>query len=112
MRLLGNLFVYIWQGRGNNSNTYLIKDVLRGDRPHVLIDPGHVRNEIREMCFENLLSMMRRDNINPEDIGLIINTHHHPDHTEANGPLLEITRRKGKRGKIDCLLYTSPSPRD
>lgn len=97
MRLLEYLYSYIWQGRGNNSNSYLFTHVLRGDRPHVLIDPGHVINELKESCLDNLLGSIARDGLKPEDIGLIINTHSHPDHCEANQSLVEMSRaRTGK----------------
>jgi glyoxylase-like metal-dependent hydrolase (beta-lactamase superfamily II) len=40
---------------------------------------------------------MGRDSIEPEDIGLIINTHCHPDHCEANESL--VVRSKARPGK-------------
>jgi len=97
MRLLENLYCYIWPGKGNNCNSYLFARVLRGDRPHVLIDPGHVVNELNERCLDQLLSAMDRDGLKPEDIGLIINTHCHPDHCEANEAL--VSRSKARPGK-------------
>ncbi len=89
MQLMKNLYVYLWEGRGNNCHTYLFADVLRGERPHVLIDPGHVMNEIGERCLERLLNLMSLDRIRPEEIGLILNTHSHPDHCQANKALAE-----------------------
>ena len=80
VRLVDDLYCYIWQGRGNNCNSYLFADVLRGGRPHILIDPGHVTNELNEHCLGNLLSSLARDGFYPADIGLIINTHSHIDH--------------------------------
>ena len=41
MRLLDNLYTYIWQGNDNNCNSYLIADALK-DRKHLLVDPGHI----------------------------------------------------------------------
>ena len=96
MRLLDNLYCYIWRGRGNNCHSYLFADVLGGDRPHVLIDPGHVVNELNERCLDHLLSTMEREGLKAEDIGLIINTHSHPDHCEANETVVE--RSKAKAG--------------
>ena len=90
MKLVDNIHAYLWRGRGNNCHTYLFTDVLRGKRPHVLIDPGHVLNEMREKCFEMLTSSMLRDDIAPEGIGLIVNTHSHPDHCEANRALAQM----------------------
>jgi len=96
MRLVDNLHAYIWTGRGNNCNSYLLANVLSGARSHVLIDPGHVTNELNERCLDHLLSSMERDGIEAGDIGLIINTHSHPDHCEANQALIEMTRAKEK----------------
>jgi hypothetical protein len=73
MKLFDNLHCYIWPGKGNNCNSYLFARVLRGDRPHVLIDPGGVITEVNERCLDILISAMRKDGIQPEDIGLIIN---------------------------------------
>ena len=97
MRLLENLHCYIWPGKGNNCNSYLFAHVLRGDRPHVLIDPGHVQNELNERCLDQLLGAIERDGLKPGDIGLIINTHAHPDHCEGNQPLVDRSREKGGR---------------
>jgi len=94
MKLFDNLHYYIWQGKGNNYNTYVFANTLDGDRPHVLIDPGHVMNEMREPCLDTLLSGMKSDGINPEDIGLIINTHGHWDHFQASRALVQMSRKK------------------
>jgi glyoxylase-like metal-dependent hydrolase (beta-lactamase superfamily II) len=95
MKLFDNLYYYIWQGKGNNCNTYVFTNVLGGDRPHVLIDPGHVMNETKETCLDTLLKGMGKDGIKPEDIGLIINTHGHWDHFQASRAFLSrCTRRK------------------
>ena len=100
MKLMNNLHCYIWQGRGNNCNTYVIADVLEGERPHLLIDPGHLTNEFREPCFDVLVSSMEADGLNPEDVGLILNTHSHPDHCEASLALAEKTRAKRGAGQV------------
>ena len=99
---MDNLYCYIWPGRGNNSNSYLFAHVLRGDRPHVLIDPGHEVNELNERCLDHLLSAMAKDGLRPEDVGLIINTHSHPDHCEANQAVVE--RSRAKAGKVKQAL--------
>jgi hydroxyacylglutathione hydrolase len=88
VNLTPNLFCYIWQGMGNNCNTSVLTGVLKGDKPHVIIDPGHTINEAREGCFESLEEAMRGDKIKIEDIGLIINTHSHPDHCQANETII------------------------
>jgi glyoxylase-like metal-dependent hydrolase (beta-lactamase superfamily II) len=57
---------------------------LKGAKPHIIIDPGHIINEAREDCLGSLEAAMASNGINIEDTGLIINTHSHPDHCEAN----------------------------
>ena len=106
MRLIDNLYFYIWQGKGNNCHSYLFTGVLRGDRPHVLIDPGHKVNESGERCFERLTTSINRDGIKAEDIGLIINTHCHPDHCEANQLFVAKSREKEGGGKVKQALIT------
>ena len=86
---MDNLYCYIWQGMGNNCNTYLIA----GEVP-TLIDPGHVINEFREPCLEQLLSSMREDGFEAEDITLVINTHVHPDHSQANRSIIAASGAK------------------
>lgn len=84
LQLSDGFYCYIWQGSGNNCNTCLLADALRGERPHVIIDPGHVTNEFGETCFDNLSKAMETDGFKVDDIGLIINTHSHLDHCQAN----------------------------
>jgi glyoxylase-like metal-dependent hydrolase (beta-lactamase superfamily II) len=83
MKLGGKFYYYMWQGRGNNCNSILWPSILRGEHPHVLIDPGHDRNELGETCFDSLTQAMKKDDFKIEDIGLVIGTHSHPDHIEA-----------------------------
>ncbi|MGB9885665.1 MAG: MBL fold metallo-hydrolase [Moorellales bacterium] len=78
MRLSPRLFVYPWQGAGNNCNSYCLK----GEQL-ILIDPGHVRNEFGESCLEHLSRAMAADGLRLEDVNLILLTHSHPDHSEA-----------------------------
>jgi len=75
--------------------------VLRGERPHVLIDPGHIRDEFGERCFDSLAQAIEKDGFNVADIGLVIGTHSHPDHIEAtdsvvnkNGALYALSREE------------------
>ena len=56
MQLTKNLYCYIWQGMGNNCNSYLF-----AGKSLTLIDPGHIRNEFSEPCLERLLNSMKRD---------------------------------------------------
>jgi hydroxyacylglutathione hydrolase len=89
VRLAENFYCYVWQGRGNNCNAILLPSALRGERPHVLVDPGHVRNELGEPCSDSLAEAMERDGFKMEDIGLVIGTHSHPDHIEATDLVVE-----------------------
>jgi len=84
VRLQDNVYGYIWQGMGNNCNTTVITGVLKGDKPHIIIDPGHITNEAGEDCIGSLEHAMTQDNIKMQEIGLIINTHSHPDHCQSN----------------------------
>ena len=73
MKLEKDLYAYLWRNPyENNCNTFLI----RGE-PTVLIDPGHSRH------VPNLIQQMKEDGISPEEIGLVILTHCHPDHFEG-----------------------------
>jgi len=90
-RLLSNMYCYIWSGMGNNCNTCVLTDVLNGDKPHVMIDPGHISNEADEECIGSLTAAMEADQIQMKDIGLIINTHSHPDHCQANEEIVNLS---------------------
>jgi glyoxylase-like metal-dependent hydrolase (beta-lactamase superfamily II) len=83
-RPFDNFFCYIWQGKGNNCNTYIFTDILPGDRPHIIVDPGITISDYGERCFESLEEHIKKDGFKIEDIGLIINTHCHADHCQAN----------------------------
>jgi len=83
VRLAEKVHCYIWEGKGNNCNTILLCHVLRGEHPHVLIDPGHIRNELGEHAFDSLTQVMEKDGFKTQDIGLVLCTHCHPDHFEA-----------------------------
>jgi len=89
MQLAEDFYFYIWQGRGNNCNSCLFANVLRGERPHAIVDPGHITNELREACFDYLVDAMEENGFKVSDIGLIINTHSHPDHCQANELLVQ-----------------------
>lgn len=84
IQLTEDFYCYIWQGKGNNCNTCLFANVLRGERPHVIVDPGHITNEFGEACFDYFIKAMEGNGFKVGDIGLIINTHSHPDHCQAN----------------------------
>ncbi len=100
-KLFDNLFCYIWSGHGNNSHTYLFPNALRGERPHVIVDPGFVVNETYEGCLDSLTDAMGSDGFRVEDIGLIINSHAHPDHCQATETIVERSTRTDGKGKIN-----------
>ncbi len=92
MRLLPNLYYYLWQGMGNNCNSYLI-----AGNKLTLIDPGHITNEYGEPCLEQLKDSVKADGFNIDDVELIIITHVHRDHFEAV-PLIN-------KGKAKTAIY-------
>jgi len=91
VRLLDNLYCYIWSGMGNNCNTCVFTDVLKGDKPHLIVDPGHISNEADEDCLGSLSQSMKKDGLQIKDLGLIINTHSHPDHCQSNEEIVNIS---------------------
>lgn len=89
MRLVADLFAYVWSGRDNNCNSYVLAGVLKDDR-HVLIDPGHVTTPaLGEAGLQGLRDEMARDGIDPDAVGLVLLTHCHPDHSEAASVIRE-----------------------
>jgi hydroxyacylglutathione hydrolase len=83
MRIVDNLYAYLWQGSDNNCNSYVFRGVLGRGR-HLVIDPGHIATPIYgEAGLDRLLEEMRRDGILESSLGLVILTHGHPDHCEA-----------------------------
>ncbi len=79
MKLEKDLYSYPWRNAyENNCNTYVIDGEMA-----VLIDPGHLTH------IPQLLTQMEEDGISPEEIGLIITTHAHPDHLEGLKAFLE-----------------------
>ena len=86
-----DLFCYLWKGAGNNCNTYLFKNVLRGGL-HTMVDPGQAVNEMGETPFTDLISALNKDEVDIQDVGLVINTHSHPDHCQANEDLLAMNK--------------------
>lgn len=89
MKLNDRFYAYLWQGYGNNCNSFIYRGELT-----VLIDPGHVINESGEQCLEILSGSISADGIKLEEIEVILCTHGHPDHVEAAGLIRE---RSGAR---------------
>jgi hydroxyacylglutathione hydrolase len=88
IKVKDGLYAYIWQGMGNNCNTCLFTDVFSGPKPHLLIDPGHSNNGFSD-CFQHLAKTMERDGFKVSEVGMIINTHSHSDHCQANTLLVK-----------------------
>jgi hydroxyacylglutathione hydrolase len=82
MKLSNNLYFYPEQGM-LDCNTYVITG-----SPGIIVDPGNA--EYLEVKLEGL----RQDGINPSDIGIIINTHLHIDHCNANQAFKELSGAK------------------
>lgn len=89
LKLINDLYCYIWQGADNNCNSYLLRNKLGGNK-HVLIDPGHIVTPYyKEPGLNNLVEKMKEDGLVLEDIGLVIITHAHFDHCEAANVIRE-----------------------
>ncbi len=99
MKLIDDFYAYLWPGvnmremqtYGNNCNTYVRANALPEGK-HVMVDPGMVTNETRQNCLDRLIEGMVTDGLKIEDVGLIINTHGHPDHYGASE---EIKKKSG-----------------
>jgi len=72
MKLTNNLYFYPEQGM-LDCNTYVIKG-----NPGIIIDPGNPE------YLSSRVNGLKKDGINPKDIGVIVNTHLHIDHCGAN----------------------------
>jgi hydroxyacylglutathione hydrolase len=79
MKLTNKLYFYPEQGL-LDSNTYVIKG-----NPSVIIDPGSA------MFLPALIDGLRKDGIDPKDIGIIANTHLHADHCSANKAFKDLS---------------------
>jgi len=83
MRLVNNLYAYVWRGNDNNCNSYLMASTLKSNG-HLLVDPGHITTPFyREPGLAKLIREMEMDGIDARQTGMIILTHSHPDHCEA-----------------------------
>ena len=79
MKLVNNLYFYPEQGM-LDSNTY----VFTGN-PGVVCDPGNPD------FLPDLLEAMARDGVDPREIGYIVNTHLHLDHSAGNTAFKEAS---------------------
>lgn len=74
MKLTDGVYAYPWTNMmENNCNTY----VFKGDGL-ILIDPGLKR------YVPDMLTAMKKDGLNSDDISVVMNTHSHPDHLDGN----------------------------
>jgi len=64
------VFLYLVSER-KNCNTCIFTNVLSGGRPHVVIDPGSIVNELKKPCFDSFLMAMQGDGLAVEDIGFM-----------------------------------------
>jgi hydroxyacylglutathione hydrolase len=105
MRLVDNLYAYVWQGNDNNCNSYLIASALK-DKRHILFDPGHITTPFYgEPGLAQLVREMETDGIDAKEIGLIILTHAHPDHCESARLVKEGSGAPVALHKADELFY-------
>jgi len=106
LKLVGDFYAYLWPGvnmqemmrYGNNCNSYLVANALPKNK-HVLVDPGQVINEAKQNCLERLVSELKKDGFKIEDVGLIINTHAHPDHYGASEAIRKLSGAQVAIGK-------------
>ena len=116
MKLLANLYAYLWQGSDNNCNTYVFANALNENK-HVVIDPGHIVTAYyQEPGLDRLLEEMEKDGIDAGAIGMVILTHAHGDHCdgarvirEKTGALVALNEAdeqmyKNLGGKVDVYL--------
>jgi glyoxylase-like metal-dependent hydrolase (beta-lactamase superfamily II) len=107
MRLLDNLYAYIWRGNDNNCNSYLFADALK-DSKHLLVDPGHVTTPFYgESGLDRLFQEIESDGLNVGQIGLVILTHSHPDHCEAAKVIREQSGALVALNQADEMMYKS-----
>jgi glyoxylase-like metal-dependent hydrolase (beta-lactamase superfamily II) len=116
LNLVDGFYAYLWPGvtmremqtYGNNANSYLVANALPENR-HVLVDPGMVTNETKRNCLEELIAAMAEDGFRIEDVGLILNTHAHPDHYGASEAIRKLSGAQValSRGDEDFLKLAS-----
>ncbi len=93
---------YLWVGQGINSNSIVLADVLDGDKPHILVDPGMAGSEMGEKALDSLAGAMAGDGLSLDDVGMVIGTHCHPDHFQA---VDEVVRRSGALVALSQVEY-------
>lgn len=107
VQLIDGLYAYVWQGEGNNCNTYALRYRDGKEDRFAVVDPGSLTvlspcfdqdsgavRAYQEPALEKRLRAMEQDGIRVEQIGLVINTHAHPDHCDS---ALALRRAGGAR---------------
>ncbi|MDR1545300.1 MAG: MBL fold metallo-hydrolase [Deltaproteobacteria bacterium] len=77
MRLRDNVYFYPDAGGLAFPPGFSCNTVLLTGRRHMLIDPGLLKG------WPDLKDRIRADGLQPDDVGLALATHSHPDHVEA-----------------------------
>ena len=93
MKLANNLYFYPEQGM-LDCNTYVING-----SPGIIIDPGN------EGFVAARVDGLRKDGIDPADIGIIVNTHLHLDHCGANEAFKKLSGAKVARHPVQKKNY-------
>lgn len=107
MRVIDNLYAYVWRGNDNNGNSYVLTQALP-DKRHLIVDPGHIVTPFyREPALQMLVQGMEADGINAADIGLVILTHAHPDHCESAAVFQEKCQARVALHRDDEPVYRS-----
>jgi hydroxyacylglutathione hydrolase len=83
MKIVNDLYAYVWPGNDNNCNSFVFKGALNNGK-HVVVDPGHLFTPAyQEPGLSRLLESMEKEGISRASIGLVVLTHAHPDHCES-----------------------------
>jgi hydroxyacylglutathione hydrolase len=107
MKLIDNLFAYIWEGSDNNCNTYIFANILQNNK-HLIIDPGHIITPyLGEPAYEMLIKSIKQDGLRVEDIKLVILSHAHPDHFESAIKFKESLKSQIALHKDDLNTYNN-----
>ena len=79
--------------------------LVRGAGKHVLVDSGVAGNSAK------IIAQLERCGVNPRDIGLIVVTHAHPDHTGSVADVVQATGAKVAVHRLEAeYVRTGMSP--